>query len=132
MFAVFCVRRGMGDLGRDREFFRYVEGDVAARILGRTHYALTELDPAANPYLQWILTGQHIGVLPFALREGNFEAIRRNLDKLEWRQAALEDVTERDSPFDCFNLSDVFEYISEQNYPQQLQSIISFATKTTR
>ena len=132
MFAVFFSRRVMGALGRDREFFRYVEGDVAARILGRTHYALTELDPAANPYLRWILTGQHNGVLPFALREGNFEAIRRNLDRLEWRQAALEDVTEKDSPFDCFNLSDVFEYMSEQNYAQQLQRVISIARRGAR
>ncbi len=31
----------MGRLGRDPEFFRYVEGSVAERILERVEYALT-------------------------------------------------------------------------------------------
>jgi len=132
MFRIFFSRRVMSRLGRDREFFRYVEGDVADRILARTRYALTELDPAANPYVQWILTGQHKGVLPLALRAENFEAIRRNLDRLEWRHAALDDVVESDTPFDCFNLSDIFEYMSPPHYVQQLKSIVLLARPGAR
>jgi hypothetical protein len=33
----------------------YVEGGVGDRILQRTHYALTALNPAENPYLQWMI-----------------------------------------------------------------------------
>ena len=132
MFRVFFSRQVMGALGRDREFFRYVEGDVAGRILTRTRYALTELDPAVNPYIQWILTGHHNGALPFALREENFEAIRRNLDRLEWRPAALDEVKETDAPFDCFNLSDIFEYMSPQNYVQALRRIVTLARSGAR
>lgn len=132
LFRVFFSRRVMGALGRDREFFRYVEGNVAERILARTRYALTELDSAANPYIQWILTGQHNGVLPFALREDNFEPIRRNLDRLEWRHAALEDVMGSDAPFDCFNLSDIFEYMSEHNYAEQLRRVVALARPGAR
>ena len=75
----------MGRLGRDPSFFRYVEGSVADRILARTRHALTKLNPAENPYLQWILTGHHTTALPYALRPENFEAIRANLHRLEWR-----------------------------------------------
>jgi S-adenosylmethionine-diacylglycerol 3-amino-3-carboxypropyl transferase len=125
LFRIFFSRRVMGALGRDPEFFRYVEGSVSARILARTRYALTDLDPARNPYIQWIVTGRHNGILPFALREENFEAIRRNLDRLEWRRAALEDIAEGDGRFDCFNLSDIFEYMSPQSYEQQLARIVS-------
>ena len=64
----------MERLGRDPSFFRYVEGSVAQRILSRTRYALTQLNPHDNPYLQWILTGSHPYALPYALREENFEA----------------------------------------------------------
>ncbi len=132
LFRIFFSRWVMGALGRDRECFRYVEGDVAERILSRTRYALTELDPASNPYIQWILTGSHNGVLPFALREKNFDPIRRNLDRLEWRDAAVEDVTDRDGKFDCFNLSDVFEYMSEQDYAGQLNRIVDAAMPGAR
>ena len=132
LFRVFFSRRVMSALGRDPEFFRYVNGSVSERILARTRYALTELDPAANSYLQWILAGEHNGVLPFALREENFEAIRRNLDRLELRQAALEDLSAQDGPFDCFNLSDVFEYMSEQNYALLLKRLAALATPGAR
>lgn len=132
LFRLFFSRGAMGRLGRDPTFFRYVEGSVSSRILRRTNYALTELDPAQNPYVHWILTGQHNGVFPFALREENFEAIRRNLDRLEWRNAALREVSERDGPFDCFNLSDVFEYMSAEEFTRQLRRIVSMANGGAR
>jgi S-adenosylmethionine-diacylglycerol 3-amino-3-carboxypropyl transferase len=132
LFQVFFSRRVMGALGRDPAFFRYVVGSVSKRILSRTRHALTELEPTVNPYLQWILTGQHNGVLPFALREENFESIRSNIDKLEWRRAALEDVTENEVRFDCFNLSDVFEYMSADNYIHELRRIVSLARPGAR
>lgn len=132
LFRAFFSRRIMGALGRDPEFFRYVDGSVSARILLRTRYALTELDPAQNAYVQWILTGQNNGILPFALREENFEAIRRNLDRLQLRQAALEDVQEDEGPFDCFNLSDIFEYMSAVSYEHQLRRIVSLANHSAR
>jgi S-adenosylmethionine-diacylglycerol 3-amino-3-carboxypropyl transferase len=116
MFKVFFSRFVMGRRGRDPSFFRYVEGSVADRILARTKYALTEIDPAANPYLQWILTSRHLTALPFALRPENFDAIRRNLDRLEWRCQSVEDyLDESTEPVSKANLSDIFEYMSAEN-----------------
>jgi S-adenosylmethionine-diacylglycerol 3-amino-3-carboxypropyl transferase len=132
MFRVFFSRRVMGLLGRDPEFFRYVEGSVSERILKRTEYALTELDPAANPYIQWILTGRHNATLPAALREENFEPIRRNLDRLEWRCGALEESLKGGQKFDCFNLSDIFEYMSPSSYEQLLRLLASSARPGAR
>jgi S-adenosylmethionine-diacylglycerol 3-amino-3-carboxypropyl transferase len=132
LFRLFFSRRLMGALGRSPAFFHYVEGSVATRILERTRFAVTELDPALNPYMQWILTGQHNGQLPFALREENFEAIRRNLDKLEWRCCSMEDALQQDARFDCFNLSDIFEYMSQDAYEQLLQRIVAHAAPGAR
>ena len=132
MFAVFFSRRLMGLLGRDPEFFRYVEGSVSEKILQRTEYALTELEPAQNPYVQWILTGRHNGALPTALREENFEAIRRNLDRLRWRQGPLEESLCGDEKFDCFNLSDIFEYMSPSSYEQLLRLIVRSSRRGAR
>jgi S-adenosylmethionine-diacylglycerol 3-amino-3-carboxypropyl transferase len=122
LFRVFYSRFVMGRLGRDPSFFQYVEGSVADRIMERARYALTELDPAAKPYLQWILTGRHTSALPFALRRENFEAIRANLDRPEWRCGAIEDVL-GEPIYDRFNLSDIFEYMSPANYEQLLERL---------
>jgi len=126
LFRFFFSRTVMGKLGRDPSFFRYVEGSVAHRILMRTRHALVELNPAENPYLHWILTGTHGAALPFALRPENFETIRANLDRLEWRCQNLESFLEEIGPrtIDCFNLSDIFEYMSEENYHLLLEKLV--------
>jgi S-adenosylmethionine-diacylglycerol 3-amino-3-carboxypropyl transferase len=126
LFRIFFSRFVMGRLGRDPSFFKYVQGNVADRILARTKYALTQLDPAENPYAQWILTGFHVSALPAALRPENFERIRANLDRLEWHRAPLEDYLEskQASFFDGFNLSDIFEYVSPENYERLLRCIV--------
>lgn len=126
LFRVFFSRFVMGRLGRDPSFFRYVEGSVADRILARTRHALTALNPADNPYLQWILSARHITALPFALRPENFEAIRDNLERLEWHCLPLEEFLEQEgaNSIDRFNLSDIFEYMSEENYHRLLERLV--------
>ncbi len=133
LFRLFFSRRMMQTLGRDPEFFRYVNGKVASQLLQRTRYALVQLDPSANPYLRWILTGVHGDRLPFALRAENFEVIRDHLDRLEWRCCSLEDLLQQTSwKFDAFNLSDVFEYMSEENYLRVLDLVVRAANPHAR
>lgn len=124
---VFCSQYVMGRIGRDPSFFRYAKGSVSKHILDRARHALTDLSPADNPYLQWILTGRHLSALPFALRPENFDSIRNNLDRIEWHQESLEEFSSRagQGSIDCFNLSDVFEYMSEQSYHRILEALIN-------
>ena len=126
LFRVFFSRLVMGRLGRDPAFFRYVEGSVSDRILERTRHALTALDPRENPYLQWILAERHLTALPVALRPENFEAIRARLDRVELRLATVEEVLEEAPPRSLarFNLSDIFEYMSETNHRGILERIV--------
>lgn len=130
LFRVFFSRFVMGRLGRDPSFFAYVEGSVAERILARAKHAVTELDPADNPYLQWIMTGRHTTALPLALRPEHFDTIRANLDRLEWRCQSVEDFLQSADARDIarFNLSDIFEYMSGENYHQLLGRLVSRGT----
>ena len=125
LFQLFFSRFMMGRLGRDPEFFKYVEGNVATAILARTRHALTELDPSRNPYVHWILTGTHGDELPCALRAENFAVIRANLDRLEWHRVSVEDYLHAagDRTVDRFNLSDLFEYVSVPAYHGMLEAI---------
>ncbi|SFN81033.1 S-adenosylmethionine-diacylglycerol 3-amino-3-carboxypropyl transferase [Formivibrio citricus] len=114
LLRVFLSRPVMGRLGRDPEFFRYAQGDLAGETMERIRHALTDLDPVQNPYFQWVVFGRYTDALPHALRPENFELIRSQLDKLEWRVASLESTVAElgEASIDRFNLSDIFEYLS--------------------
>lgn len=134
LFQAFFSRFVMGRLGRDPSFFRYVEGRVADRICERVHHAVTVLDPSDNPYLHWILTGRHGDALPLALRPAYFDMIRANLDRLEWRCQSVEAFL-NDQPLntiDRFNLSDIFEYMSEPDYHHLLTQLADTARPGAR
>ena len=134
LFRLFFSRFVMGRLGRDPEFFRYVDADVGASLLKRTRHALTALDPAENPYLHWILTGTHGEAVPYALRAEHFETIRNHLDRLEWQCRSIEDFLEESAGprVDRFNLSDVFEYVSVDHYHRMLDAIARRSRPGTR
>ena len=134
LFRIFFSRTLMGRLGRDPEFFRYVEGDVATRILERTRHALTALDPADNPYLNWILSGTHAGALPLPWRDDAYEAAAARVDRLEWRQCSLEEALATLPPRSVhrFNLSDIFEYMSPAGHEAALRAILRVAAPGAR
>jgi S-adenosylmethionine-diacylglycerol 3-amino-3-carboxypropyl transferase len=125
MFAMFFSRFVMGRLGRDPGFFRYVQGSVADRILDRARHALAELDPAQNPYVQWILFGEHRTALPHWLRPDSVERMRGHLDHLEWRQQSIESFLASNDArrVTRLNLSDIFEYMSPQSHENVLRLI---------
>jgi S-adenosylmethionine-diacylglycerol 3-amino-3-carboxypropyl transferase len=126
LFKIFFSRRMMGKLGRDPEFFKYVETDVASRIFKRAEYALTVLPTDANPYLEYILTGNFKRSLPFYLRRENYDLIRNNIDRLVILKGNLREALqrERQSRFDGFNLSDIFEYMSYEQYGEEVKGIL--------
>lgn len=134
LFRLFFSRRIMGRFGRDPEFFRYVDGDVAERVLQRTRHALTVLETHTNPYLSFILTGRFGDALPFYLRRENFEAIRRNLSRLRIIHGSVDDALSVNSKirFHGFNLSDIFEYMDEGSFKNLLRHIIDTAEPGAR
>ncbi|HEY2954852.1 MAG TPA: DUF3419 family protein [Candidatus Eisenbacteria bacterium] len=114
LFKVFFGRAVMGRLGRDPEFFAHVEGDVGARILERTHQALTAIPVATNPFLGYILTGNFPpSALPRYLRPEHTGAIRARLDRVRVMRGPVEEAA---GAFDAFNLSDIFEYMSRAEH----------------
>lgn len=133
MFKLFFSRLIMGRLGRDKEFFRFVKGGVADRILARSKHALTSLDPSQNPYLHFILKGSYDDCYPHALRPENYEKIRANLNNIEFRlQSAESFIKEHDSVIDAFNLSDIFEYMSPDSMNSLYDTMLKKAAPGAR
>jgi len=133
MFRVFFSRFVMGRLGRDKEFFKFVEGSVADRILSRAKHALSVLDPSQNPYIHYILNGEYTTVFPYSLREENYDKIRNNLDKIEFRKISIEQfITEFDGKINAFNLSDIFEYMTQDGMDTLYENLLQKAADDAR
>lgn len=126
LFKVFFSRKLMGMMGRDPAFFKYVEGSVADKILGRTEVAFYNVLAKENPYLDWILNGKFNHALPHALRAENFEVIKKNLNRLEVHLGSIESYLDKtNEKVTKYNLSDIFEYMSEDMYEQLMNRLIA-------
>jgi len=133
IFRLFFSRFVMGRLGRDKEFFKFVEGSVADRILMRSKHALSELDTSQNPYLHFILYGYYNTAFPYALREENYDIIRNNLDKIEFRKCSVEQfINECGHKINAFNLSDIFEYMTQEGMDTLYESMLQKAANGAR
>ena len=134
LFRLFFSRKALGRLGRDPEFFRYVEGSVADRFFARAEYALTELQTHSNPYLTYIAYGNYRDALPRYLRREHFEAIRGGLARLQIARGSIETVAleHASDGFDAFNLSDIFEYLDEESAVRSYAQLLDAARPRAR
>jgi S-adenosylmethionine-diacylglycerol 3-amino-3-carboxypropyl transferase len=134
LLRIFFSRYLMGKLGRDPEFFRYVTGSIGDLIQARVMYAMTELEPAGNPYLQYIARGNYGPSLPFYLRPENFVAIREGMHRLRWYQGPIEVIAKQhqEGGYHAMNLSDIFEYVSEQTTEAMYRELLSVSAPGAR
>jgi S-adenosylmethionine-diacylglycerol 3-amino-3-carboxypropyl transferase len=133
IFRLFFSRLVMGRMGRDPEFFRYVEGSVAERILARVEYALTRLPVHDNPYVNYILTGSFNDALPFYARPENHAAIRENIERLEIVRGDVGEAVRRyGARFDAWNLSDIFEYMDDAVFGEVASLILDASRPGSR
>lgn len=131
LFKIFFSRAVMGKLGRDKAFFRYVTVNVAEHILERTKYAITQLDTSTNSYLHYIINSKYDTVLPLAYREEYFDIIKKNIDKLIILKESVETFINRKDveKVDKYNLSDIFEYMSEEDMVKIVEKMLEKSPK---
>jgi S-adenosylmethionine-diacylglycerol 3-amino-3-carboxypropyl transferase len=132
LLNIFCSRTVMGWIGRDPSFFDHVAGSVADHVARCIVHAAVEQSPYQNPYLSWILKGTHDGALPLALRAEHFNTIRDRLDRLEIRPGALETFVQSGEKADGFNLSDIFEYMSQETFEAVYGQVVGAANPGAR
>ena len=134
LIGLFFSQFTMSRLGREPSFFEHASASLSEHVKNRSRYAMTKLDPAQNPYLQWVLTGQYITNFPYALREENFEPIRDNIDRLEWHNLAVEDYLSHHPglKINHYNLSDIFEYMTPNSHQTALEQLIEHSQSGSR
>jgi S-adenosylmethionine-diacylglycerol 3-amino-3-carboxypropyl transferase len=130
LFRIFFSRAVMGRVGRDPALFDHVHGSVGERILERTRYALSELPTATNPYLAYIMTGNYPAVArPRYLRSDSIGIIRSRLERIRWVRSGAEEL---EGPFDGYNLSDIFEYMNEDEHERVYGRLLGSARAGAR
>lgn len=132
LLKTFFSKTVMGRLGRDPAFFDHAEGSASDQVARNTRQALVDQDPSRNPYLAWILTGTHGDALPLALRPEHFDVIRERIDRLEVRLSTIEALAEQGVRADAFNLSDIFEYMSQAAHEAAYRSVLDCARPGAR
>ncbi|MFV2082111.1 MAG: DUF3419 family protein, partial [bacterium] len=126
LFRAFFGKFILGHFGRDPEHFRYVKlDDVAAELLARTCRGLTEVPVSDNFFVEYILKGNYRDLQaahPY-LAEDNFHFLKSNTGKISLVCGSLEGLLKQkpSDSYSKFNLSNIFEYMSDDEYEQTLR-----------
>jgi len=129
IFRVFFGKTLLGRLGRDPAFFEFVEIDkVGTNFLKRAEHAFTAIPIESNYFLKYIMTGKFSDpdlAHPY-LRECNYERLRGLLPRLKIVTAAIEEYLDSlaEGTISKCNLSDIFEWMSPEQYERLLRRIV--------
>jgi len=129
LFRVFFGKLVLGHLGRSPGHFKYVaQDDVGAELLARTERGLTEVPVSENFFMEYILKGSYTDLQaahPY-LAEANFRFLKDNIVKIKLVRGSLTQLLKNKPPssYSAFNLSNVFEYMSDNEYAETVKEII--------
>jgi S-adenosylmethionine-diacylglycerol 3-amino-3-carboxypropyl transferase len=129
LVRVFFGKWLMSCLGRDPSVFNYVwVADIGEELLQRIRRGAAEVPLRGNYFIEYILTGQFSDLErchPY-FSERNFYVLSERLEQLRLVRASLDDflMTVRPEAISKFNLSDIFEYMSEEAFESSLRQII--------
>lgn len=136
LFDVF-FSRAVITRAKDKNHFRYVDLDhFGKRFRARAQHLLTDLPLRPNYFMALILLGRFYSeeYLPPYLLEGNQPILRERLDRLELVNGDLEGYLARvpDGTFTRFNLSNLFDWFSDQNLVRAHREVVRVATPGAR
>ena len=135
LFRLFFSRKGL-ESGRDKEYFRHSSKDkISDYYLKRVKHSLTEISIRTNFFMHYILTGTI--PVPFEnhpyLDKNNFNKLKDILKhkKIEFIDSDIYEFLKRskENSFSKFNLSDIFEAKTQEEYESLLKEIVRVSKK---
>jgi S-adenosylmethionine-diacylglycerol 3-amino-3-carboxypropyl transferase len=128
LLRVFFSKFVMGHLGRDPSFYEHVNRSTTSdQILQRTNHGLSEVDISTNFFAEFILSGKYSNSsnMPPYLLESNFDYLKKHCDKIKLIQGTVTEYISSLKPgaVSKFNLSDIFEYMSQRQFENVLGNI---------
>jgi len=132
LFKLFFSKFIMGIFGRDPAFLKEVEVPVGTFIFNQAEKHLSSVECQKNYFLHFIMLGKFGTELPHYARKENFELIKKNIDKLEIFCGFAEDAFKVYSDFNKFNLSNIFEYMDQEQFKAVCENLIANARPNAR
>ncbi len=124
LFKIFFSKYVMGKYGRDPEFLKEVKVPVGQTIFQKAENHLKSVRAQNNFMLRYNLTGKFGDLLPHYLQAENFEKIKANLDKIIILEGYAQEAFRLHGKFDCFNLSNIFEYMNPELFETTAKEIV--------
>jgi len=124
LFKIFFSKYVMGKYGRDPEFLKEVKVPVGQTIFQKAENQLKSIQAHNNFILRYNLTGSFGELLPHHLERENYEKIKANLDRLVIEEGYAQEAFRSHGKFDCFNLSNIFEYMNPELFQNTAKEIV--------
>lgn len=123
IFNIFFGFKIMGKYGRDKSFYDHVSDkeQSAFEIKKRFDIGISTIPNKTNPYITYILLNEFTNdALPYYLQKENYNSIKNNINKIIIKKGTLLDINMK---FDYCNLSDIFEYMSEEDFNKNINHL---------
>lgn len=137
LFSMFFSQPFLKLAGRDRSYFRHnTNKKVASHYFRRASAGITKIPIRDNHFMRYILTGNiptPCSSHPY-LDPGNFAALKRQVRKITCVQSDIVSFMQRqkDHSFSKFNLSDVFEMMTQEEYEYAIAEVSRIAACDAR
>lgn len=124
---LFLNKKFMRKAGRSKIMFQHHnENKISNHYLEKTDNVLKSKNIFSNSYMYYVLNGNYLNHYPYYLKKENFEKIKKSNCKIE---IVTENIIEylrntKNNSLNKFNLSDVFEAMSEKDSNIVFQEIL--------
>ncbi|MEW6710803.1 MAG: DUF3419 family protein [Candidatus Riflebacteria bacterium] len=121
-----------------KDHFRYAQKDEHPALIFRrqTERIFRDVPLKDNFYLFFAFNKTYPGPenCPAWLKKSNFSALKQNIDRLSIITGELEQFifSQPDNSIDCFNFSNIFDWIDENNFIRLMRETARVATKGAR
>ena len=125
-FKQYTSQEMIASSGRDPAQFAFVtQKDIGSYFYDRFRFVCTEIPARNNYYLHYLLSGSYTHIAPPQYRPDEFALLKTCIDRLDIRHdGLLEAVTQYPEYFFTkANLSDLFEYLSEEDTQSFLETL---------
>ena len=135
LFRIFFSKPVMQALGRSPEMFRFAAKDaIGEYYLSKTQKAFTDESLFDNSYVEYILRGNYFNSLPFYIRPETIQRLKSKTIKMDLRTGHIIDILGNlpDNSLSKYNLSDVFESLSEEGTQKIFSEILRTGCNNAR
>jgi S-adenosylmethionine-diacylglycerol 3-amino-3-carboxypropyl transferase len=137
LFRIAFSRFLLGRYARSGDAFRCVPAsDIGSTLLGRARFGLTTSAIAENHFLQYILTGRYANLESSHayLSPANFSHLKERISLIEMVEDNVAEFLRTVPPgsLSAFNLSDVFEYLNDEEFTALLGQLLRAGRQSAR